>query len=347
MSEKIISIIIPCYNVEKYIRRCLKSIVDQTLGMDKMELIFVNDASTDGTLEILQEYEQQYPESIMVINLENNVGQGAARNIAMQYASAEYLGFVDSDDFVDSSMFEEMVNIITKHNCDFVECDWDFFSADEKERTKNSFEITVNGYLDFSDDKIKEEYIVEQLFFTSMCTKIFRRRFLLENEIKCVEGLKYEDMYFCFLVFLYAKSYYHVNRFYYHYFLNPNGTVQQRKSEHQFDMMDVALSFLCSCKERGLYHHYKDVVEWMFLEKYYVYLLWDIWDVYKEQSYDCYVQLKESVKQLVPDYKTNPYRRLDCNQLDDFLLKLVDISLDKTQFNEIMKKLKEQQKNTR
>ncbi len=344
MSNKLISIIIPCYNVENYINRCFTSLKNQTLGMDNMELIFINDASTDATLERLKEYEKQYPQSVMLINLEKNVGQGAARNIAFEYASAPYVGYVDADDFVDDTMYEKMFSAIEEQNCDFVECDWDFFADEQIGFTKSAFEITCKGYQDFSDYAVKEAYIIEQLFFTSMWNKLFRKDFLEQNHVYCLEGLKYEDMFFCYLAMLHAKSYYHINEYLYHYFQNQNGTVQSRAITHQLDMMEVALQFFNKCKKNGLYVQYKELIDWMFIEKYYIYMIWDIWDIAQEDTYDCYQQLKNVMKQLVPGYKNNIYRGWKCNQLDDFILKLAELDLTKQQFEDLMKKLKQQQK---
>lgn len=341
--DKKISIIIPCYNVEHYIDRCFESLLHQTIGIEQMELIFVNDASTDGTLQKLSAYEQEYPESVLVIHLEENCKQGYARNVALQYASAPYIGYVDSDDFVDVHMFEDMICVMEEHDCDFVECDWNFFSENEEEFTTNAFKNSLIGFQDFTNQEVKEQYIVEQLFFTSMWTKVFKKTFLLEHNIFCLEGVRYEDMYFCYFAILYANSYYHIPKPYYHYFLNPEGTVQQRKLDQQMDMMDVAVSFLMDARETGLYLEYKNIIDWMFLEKYFVYMLWDIWDMAPEEAYHCYIQMKEGVTMLVPDYGCNPFRKLECNHLDDFILKLLDYDLTESQFKELMLKLKRQQ----
>jgi hypothetical protein len=120
--------------------------------------------------------------------------------------------------------------------------------------------------------------------------------------------------------------------------------VQQRTLQNQLDMMESALMFWQTSKERGLYDRYKACVEWMFLEKYYVYMIWDIWDIAPDQCYDCYNQIKEVVHKLVPDYGKNPFRQMESNQLDNFILKLLDYPLQKTQFDELMQQLKAQQR---
>ena len=343
MSEKRISVIVPCYNVEQYVDRCLESLIQQTIGIENMEIIAVNDASQDGTLDRLKYYEEKYPESIVLISLEVNGGQAAARNTAMQYVSAPYIGFVDSDDYVHPEMFETMVNAIDTNDCDFVECDWDFFSDINGKYTPSSFELGIPGKYDFSVRSVKDDYISKQLFFTSVWNKVFRKSFLAEIEIWFPEGLRYEDMYFCYIAILYSKSYYYVGGYFYHYFLNPNGTVQQRKKSFQLDIMDVAYSFLQTVKERGLYEEYKDEADWMFMEKYYVYMIWDIWELLQEQTYDYYLEMKKAVKEIVPDYRNNPFRNLSENKMDNIILKLIDMSLSKKEFEEIMDKLWKQQ----
>lgn len=119
---KEISVVIPCYNVEKYIDECVESLVNQTFGIERMELIFVNDASTDSTLEKLAAWEQKYPDSIIVVTLVENSKQGTARNIGMEYASGTYLGFVDSDDYVELDMFQRMHELHEKEDVDCIIC---------------------------------------------------------------------------------------------------------------------------------------------------------------------------------------------------------------------------------
>ena len=119
---KKIAIIIPCYNVETYIDRCLNSIVNQTMGVENLQVICVDDASTDGTWQRLQAWEQQYPEDIMLIQCEKNGRQGTARNIALQYVQTDFVGFVDSDDWIEADMYEKMYEKMVQYDCDIVFC---------------------------------------------------------------------------------------------------------------------------------------------------------------------------------------------------------------------------------
>ena len=103
-----VSVIIPCYNAERYIETCMNSLLNQTIGFSNLEVILINDASTDQTLQRLYDYEKQYPDNIMVINYEENKRQGYARNLGIQYSSAKYLTFLDVDDYVSAEMMEKM-----------------------------------------------------------------------------------------------------------------------------------------------------------------------------------------------------------------------------------------------
>ena len=120
MSEKKISVIVPCYNVSEFIDRCVKSLTEQTIGIENMECIFVDDASTDDTLEKLLAWERKFPESILVIPCRENHRQGAARNIGLCHATGQYIGFVDSDDYVDAEMYEKMYQKAIDFCCDVV-----------------------------------------------------------------------------------------------------------------------------------------------------------------------------------------------------------------------------------
>lgn len=334
-----ISVIIPCYNVEAYIDRCFTSLLNQTIGFEQMELIFINDASTDHTLDKLLTYEKQHTENVIVINFEENRRQGAARNVGLQYASGPYVGFVDADDWVEPDMFERMVAAIETYNCDFVECRWDF--AKDAESRKITDQSGEDGYMNLSDSAVRETFIGTKIALVMAWDKIYKKSFLLNNNIGFPEGLRHEDFYFSYLVFLYAQSCYCLNNVLYHYYVNPQSTVRQRGQQYHFDQMEVMLLFLQECSKRRFLQFYKEMVEWMFLEQYYVYMLWKVFEQFPELSYTVYLEMKQTIKKLIPDYKMNPYRKWECNQFDDVILKLLDYELDAQQFNRVRRQFVE------
>lgn len=120
-----VSIIVPFYNVENYIEKCLKSLVNQTLK--DIEILLVNDGSKDGSEEIAKKFIETYPNKIVYFKKENG-GLSDARNYAIPYAKGEYIAFLDSDDYVEPNMYEEMYNKAKEQTLDYVECDflWEY-----------------------------------------------------------------------------------------------------------------------------------------------------------------------------------------------------------------------------
>ena len=138
-----VSIIVPVYNVEKYLKRCINSLINQTL--QDIEIIVVDDGSTDNSGQIIKEY-QEKNSNIKYYKKENG-GLSDARNYGMKYAPSEYIAFLDSDDFVDKTMYEKMYNKAIEENADYVECDfyWAYPKAEKKNGTQNSIEEKIKN----------------------------------------------------------------------------------------------------------------------------------------------------------------------------------------------------------
>ena len=126
-----VSIIVPAYNVEQYIDKCLNSLVSQTI--DDYEIIIVVDGSKDGSIEIVKQYYEKYPSIIKYYETANK-GLSAARNYGLKKAKGEYVGFVDSDDYVSEKMFEKMYNYAINNECDIVVCNYYKVTEDEKSK---------------------------------------------------------------------------------------------------------------------------------------------------------------------------------------------------------------------
>ena len=131
-----ISIIVPVYNTEKYLKKCLDSLINQTIK--EIEIVIVNDGSKDSSPQIISEYMNQYPEKFVYITQENS-GQAVARNKALKMCTGDYVGFLDSDDFVRTDMFERLYNKAISEKADYVACGYTDITYDEtgKERKMN------------------------------------------------------------------------------------------------------------------------------------------------------------------------------------------------------------------
>lgn len=179
-----VSVIIPVYNAEATIRECLDSLVSQTIFND-MELIVVDDCSNDSGPNIINEYESRYPDNLLYIKLDRNAGPGNARNVAMNYVSGEYVGFVDSDDAVQPSMYEKMYNEAIRSGSDYVDSG---FYDQKNDRAIVFVSDELSGLL---DDRKRSDLIVVGGF---ICTKIFKAEFLISNNIGFRNEYVLEDM---------------------------------------------------------------------------------------------------------------------------------------------------------
>ncbi|MGL4670375.1 MAG: glycosyltransferase family 2 protein [Methanobacteriaceae archaeon] len=192
-----ISLIVPIYNGEKYIERGLKSIINQSIGFEKIELILVNDNSTDASLRIIQKYSEKYP-NIKVINLEENHGHpGTPRNIGIDLSSANYIMFMDQDDYHEPNSCEILYNKVKKEEVDVVSARWYKHLEGEK----------IKGHS--LEEEVKIENIKESSNLLSqpgfIWVKIFKKSLLTDNNIYFpTDGL--EDVVFSSHVLLKANG---------------------------------------------------------------------------------------------------------------------------------------------
>ncbi|EOU1488039.1 glycosyltransferase [Clostridium perfringens] len=204
-----LSIIIPVYNSEEYLDDCLKSVINQTVN--SKEVIIVNDGSTDSSKEIIKKYSDNY-EFIKVITKKNQ-GVSIARNDALKIAKGEYIAFVDSDDIIYENMFDEMVTLAKKNCADIVECDYQRFRADED---------VVYDYENCNSINVlyEKKALIEFLNFNIkgyLCTKIYKRKNIIENKIKFLNFNCFEDMMFNLEAFNNCNTYVKINKDFYKY----------------------------------------------------------------------------------------------------------------------------------
>ena len=236
MSYPAISIIIPVYNVETYLRPCRDSIINQTFH--DIEIICVNDGSTDNSLSILKDYAAK-DDRFVIIDIENG-GQGLARNIAIELAKGEYIGFIDSDDWIDLNMYQELYSSAKKHSSDIVLCEFGIFEASNNlitypEHTK----IPIHSKYDEHSFSWKE--ISEQLFKinSSPWNKLFKRSLLINHNIRYASGVYYQDILLVYKSLYTAKKISLVRKPLYTYRYLRDGSTTADKGRKQFDIFVV------------------------------------------------------------------------------------------------------------
>lgn len=195
-----VSIIVPIYNVEKYIERCIDSIINQTLK--DIEIILVDDGSTDRSGEIADDYAKK-DSRIIVIHKENE-GQGAARNIGIDIAKGEYIGFIDSDDWIDINMYERMYYSVKESKSDIGVCSRKIFDNNYKLGSIRSVEENFEYLL---NENTIINYIINHLFYphtVSSCNKLYAREVIKKNGIRfrSVDEVGSEDALFNYCILL-------------------------------------------------------------------------------------------------------------------------------------------------
>ncbi|HIS88836.1 TPA: glycosyltransferase [Candidatus Avigastranaerophilus faecigallinarum] len=221
-----VSVIIPFNNVENYIEECLNSVLSQTLN--DIEVILINDASTDRTLEIVEWYLQK-DSRIKLININERKGQGFARNRGIEIATGEYIGFVDSDDFIESDMFECLYNSAKTNNTDISMCQVrEYDDINENYITSDYYSLACLS--SFQNDIFSAEDTKNNILDINVAlwNKIYKREYLNNIGEKFPEGFIYEDLPFFFGTYLPAKRIQIVWKNLYSYRINrKNSTMQQ------------------------------------------------------------------------------------------------------------------------
>lgn len=233
-----VSIIVPVYNVENYLRQCLDSVLNQTLK--EIEVICVNDGSTDNSKQILEAYRKK-DSRIKIIN-KKNAGQGAARNRGIEYAKGEYIGFVDSDDWIDINMFEKLYKNAKFNNSDIVMCPILLI---------NETDGNLNREIPYFDLKCFDEGFDDCVFnykqtknfihdiTVNVYNKIFRREFINNINARFPEGLIFEDVPFFYQTYLGARRISLIRDYlYFHRVNRPSSTIALVDKRH-FDIIKI------------------------------------------------------------------------------------------------------------
>lgn len=238
-----ISIIIPVYNVEKYIHRCLESCVNQNLEVSDFEIIIVNDGSLDRSLDVALNFAKTH-KNIKIIT-QPNQGLSIARNEGLKIAKGEYIWFVDSDDWIENNCILELYITSKDNNLDVLLFDaYDCNNNNYKKRNTiqtNSREIQIGlNYLDYG-----------KIVFP-VCFKIFKRNFLISNSIFFYENIFHEDNEFTPRMFFYAKRVMCINKSFYYVYKNPQSITRSVNKKKAFDLILIANSYIDFIEENIL-----------------------------------------------------------------------------------------------
>ena len=237
--QTLISIIIPVYNVEPYLRQCLDSIVNQTYS--NLEIILIDDGSSDGSPQICDEYASK-DNRIVVIHKENR-GQSEARNRGLDICKGEFISFIDSDDWVERDYIEILYNELTLHNSDISIINHNHFSLDG---TYNSIKAFKNETIS-NIDALKLLITKEPIQHLLMCGKLYKKE--LFNEIRFPVGQIFEEHLICYKVYYNSKKITSCNKILYHYLKRNDSTMGQATKIDYIPMWSTQADYFKEKKE--------------------------------------------------------------------------------------------------
>lgn len=325
MKEKKISVIVPCYNVSKFIHRCVKSLVDQTIGIDELECIFVDDASTDDTLEKLFSWENKFPESILVVPCQENHKQGAARNAGLSYATGEYIAFLDSDDYVDVRMYEAMYQKAVELKCDVVGSFFARETRDGRQLYRDETQLETEKLV-MVDTRAKRRELMVNGLPSGVNTRLYRRNLIADHQLLFPEDIQYEDNYWGAILLGFVSSYYIMDTCFYHYVVNESSTVMEKNAEHHLDRLVIEVMKVEKYKEDGTFQEYHDEIEFNFLRLFFINTIRILFVRFDQIPYQIIYDMQRWVRELFPDYQVNPYlEKLPPLQME--LLKIIQVDL--------------------
>ena len=239
-----VSVIVPIYNVEKYLEKCINSLLSQTL--EDIQIILVNDGSKDNSGNIANEYEKNNKDRVIYVEKENG-GLSDARNYGLKYATGDFIAFLDSDDYIEKNAYEEMYNKAIEENADYVECDfiWEFPNK-----------IRIDKQYPYKNKK-------EMLSFVRVVAwnKLIKRQLITDNNLEFPKGLRYEDIEFTYKLIPFLNKFAYVDNPFIHYVQREGSiaNVQNERTAEIFTVLDNVIEFY---KKNNIYEEYRNELEY-------------------------------------------------------------------------------------
>ena len=297
------SVIVPVYNMagDGKLNYCMDSLVKQTCK--ELEIIAVDDASTDASLNILREYEARFPGRVKVLANQENMRQGGAKNAGLKAASGEWIGFVDSDDWVTPDFYERMIARAQETGADVVGCDYSLVS----EHTMQTGKVIVNN--DDSQTGVCTTEKKKQLAMRpgSMVIKIYRHSMITENKLDFPDKIFYEDNCAGTVWMLCCGRFEKINEPLYYYYQHDVSTVHTITQERCRDRMKAGEQLVMECSMRGFLETYHDEIEYRFTEIYYATTLFSYLSGVKKTELSFLAELRDGIRKYFPDFQQNPY----------------------------------------
>ena len=298
-----LSVVVPVYNMaaDGKLEYCLNSLVNQTIK--DYEIIAVDDCSTDNSLEILRKYEREYPGIIKVIASPVNKKQGGAKNLGLEIACGEWIGFIDSDDWITADYYEKLLKKAEETGADMVGCDYHLTG----EHSMKIGQIVPNNRPEQSGKLEKEKYKSLILDGGSLVVKVYKRHIIMDYPNRFPEGIFYEDNAISNSWMLRAKHFEYLQEPMYYYYQHNASTVHTITKARCEDRMEAARIMIKEAKEFGFFEEYKEEIESSFTTLFYVNTLFSYMAGVKKKEYSFVKAMGKEMRENFPDFRQNKY----------------------------------------
>lgn len=260
-----ISVIVPCYNVEKFVEKCIDSLMSQTFK--NLEIIAIDDCSTDNTYSVLQGLKEKYQDRFILLQNDKNHGLAYTRNFGVKNATSKYVGFIDSDDYMTETYYEELVKAMEENDADIAVNDIQLVDEDGK------FIAPVTAGCNGEVNKIN---VVDNGLAASACNKIIRKDLL--EKYPFYEGKINEDIASVLPCLIHSQKVAYTNKAVY-YYVQRKGSIQNSKfSEKRFDTFDTVSACLERIKDVPEYEEYRELIVLHQILEVFIYILIEIED---------------------------------------------------------------------
>lgn len=298
-----LSIIVPVYNMVSggKLEYCLNSLINQTI--EDYEIIAVDDCSTDDSYTVLKDYESRFPDKFHAVHSDENRHQGGAKNIGMSLAKGEWIGFIDSDDWITPDFYERLIGKGEETGADMVGCDYcltDRHSMEIGQIVHNN-KKEQTGILD------EEKYKSLLIDSGSLVVKVYRREIVIDHPSRFPERIFYEDNALSNSWMLRAKHFEYIEEPLYYYYQHNTSTVHTITQERCENRMEAGRIMLKEAEEYGYLKQYRAEIEFSYAILFYVNTLFSYMQGVKPVKYGFIKKLGAEMEQNFPHFQENPY----------------------------------------
>ncbi len=313
-----VSVIVPVYNMAKNgnLEYCLDSLVNQTLK--DLEIIAVDDASTDNSLEIIRDYEKRYPGRVVGVASPENRRQGGARNLGLKQAQGRFIGFMDADDWVVPDMYERMLNKALETGADVVGTDMCRVYSHTMEKTDLE-ECNVPSQVGVMDDERRKNLLLHS---GPLGTKIYARHIFYEPEFKFIERIAYEDNAASVELIMRFKHFELIPEVLVYYYQHSDSTTHTFSKKNCLERMSAMREMLKTAKENGALDKYKEEIEYNYIHLFYQNTLMSYMLAPIKKEYSFVKELGNEMKTSFPDFMDNEYYQKNTSEEEKKLFNL-------------------------